>query len=263
MKVVVVQNKVHKHINDTLESINMMLEQQDLTRCDFIVFPEMFMTPYEFHYINEYKQTEDSQVINFLKQVAIKYHSYVIGGSIPFDLNHSIYNSSFILNREGVVIHRYDKIHLFEITYPNGSYYSEKEIFKEGSNLGVFDTEFGKIGIMICFDIRFPELADKLMKKGVKAIFVPAAFNTFTGPLHWQTTFRARAIDNQLFVIGCSPSADSYGSYQVYGHSIITNPYGTVLEELTENSGIIIQDLELKVNEEARNKIPIIKNKKL
>ncbi len=116
---------------------------------------------------------------------------------------------------------------------------------------------------MICFDIRFPELADKLMKLGAKVIFVPAAFNTYTGPLHWQTTFRARAIDNQLFFVGCSPSADSFGEYCIYGHSIVTNPLGEILNELKEEPGVIIQKLDLKEIEEVRNKIPIVKNKKM
>ena len=261
MKIVVIQNKVYEKINLTLNGIKELLKNSDLSNSDFLVFPEMFTTPYEAKYIIDYKQTIESEVIDFLKDLAIKYNTYVIGGSIPFFDNNSIYNTTFTINRTGEIIHRYDKMYLFEVTYPNGIHYSEKDIFNAGDEVGIIDTEFGKIGIMICFDIRFPELADKLMKLGAKVIFVPAAFNTYTGPLHWQTTFRARAIDNQLFFVGCSPSADSFGEYHIYGHSIVTNPLGEILNELKEDPGIIIQNLDLKEIEEVRIRIPIVKNK--
>jgi predicted amidohydrolase len=263
MKIVVVQNKVHEQINLTLNGIKELLKNFDLSNSDFLVFPEMFMTPYESKYIINYKQTIKGNVINFLKNLAIKYNTYVIGGSIPFLDNNLLYNTTFTINRDGKIINRYDKMHLFEVTYPNGIHYSEKDIFNDGNEVGIIDTEFGEIGVMICFDIRFPELADKLMKLGAKVIFVPAAFNTYTGPLHWQTTFRARAIDNQLFFVGCSPSADSFGEYCIYGHSIVTNPLGEILNELKEEPGVIIQKLDLKEIEEVRNKIPIVKNKKM
>lgn len=263
MKVVIVQNKVQENIFETLKNITELLKNHDLSNSDFLVLPEMFMTPYELKYIKRYSQDKNGLVLEFLKNLAITHNSYVIGGSIPYGEGDSLYNTTFTINRRGEVINRYDKIHLFEITYPNGVTYSEKSIFSEGNDLGIIETEFGKIGVMICFDIRFPELADKLMKSGVKVIFVPAAFNTYTGPLHWQTTFRARAIDNQLFFVGVSPAADSFGEYNVYGHSIITSPYGEVIAELGEGSGVIIEDLDLEEISDVRNKIPIVKNKKL
>ena len=92
-------------------------------------------------------------------------------------------------------------------------------------------------------------------------IFVPAAFNTFTGPLHWRTTFRARAIDNQLFMVGCSPSRNSFGSYLTYGHSLLVNPYGEVLNEMNEQPGYFTMSVDLNLVEEARNRIPILKNR--
>jgi predicted amidohydrolase len=263
MKVAVIQNKVYENIFDTLKNITELLKSYDLSDSDFLVLPEMFITPYEFKYIKKYAQDKNSLILEFLKDLAIRNKAYVIGGSIPYVEKDLLYNTTFTINRKGEIINRYDKMHLFEVTYPNGVHYTEKAIFSEGEELGLVETEFGKIGIMICFDIRFPELADGLMKAGAKVIFVPAAFNTYTGPLHWQTTFRARAIDNQLFLIGCSPSADSFGEYNVYGHSIITDPYGEILAELANEPGVIVKELDLDKINEVRKRIPIIKNKKL
>lgn len=262
MKIAVIQNKVYENISQTLENINLLLDKANLENIDFLVFPEMFTTPYENKYFIKYSQKEDSLILDFLNRVSLKYNTYIIGGSIPFIDDGKIFNSTFVFNRDGKIIARYDKIHLFEIEYPDGTKFSENEVFTPGSKLGIFDTEFGQMGVMICFDIRFPYLASKLMEVGAKVIFVPAAFNTFTGPLHWRTTFRARAIDNQLFLVGASPSSDSYGSYKTYGHSIVVNPLGKVLYEFSDLESMIVIDLDLSQIDKARQTIPIIKNMK-
>ncbi|XMB72883.1 carbon-nitrogen hydrolase family protein [Mycoplasmatota bacterium WC30] len=261
MKLLVIQNRVFQDIQDTLTNIKLQIQKAD-TRClDFLVLPEMFSTPYELKYFKSHKQTKSDEVISFLTELASKYNIYIIGGSIPYYENDKIYNSTFVFSRTGEIISQYNKIHLFEITYPDGVYFREADVLTKGKEIVTFDTEFGIMGVMICFDIRFPLLADKLMNQGAKVIFVPAAFNTYTGPLHWRTTFRARSIDNQLFIVGCSPSNDSFGNYDIYGHSIVVNPYGEVLKELDSQRGVIEIDLDLKQIETARNGIPILKNR--
>lgn len=260
MKVLVIQNKVYENIDDTLTHILEMIDHLKSSQIDIIVLPEMFTTPYELKYMKQYQQTLSGEVLTFLHDLAQKYNSYVIGGSVPYFESNKLYNSTFIFDRDGIIIERYDKIHLFEITYPDGTYFSEAKLLTKGNKVVTFDTEFGVVGVMICFDIRFPLLANTIMKKDAKIIFVPAAFNTYTGPLHWRTTFRARAIDNQLFMVGCSPSRDSFGDYHVYGHSLIVNPFGEVLNELAERKGYFIMDINLDDVQNARERIPIIKN---
>jgi len=262
MNVIVLQNKVYQDIARTLREITNQLMNCNSEHVDFIILPEMFMSPYELESFTLYKQTKSGEVVDFLRNIAIKYHAYVIGGSIPFFDNNNLYNTSFVFDRKGNIIYRYDKLYLFEVTYPDGSTFRERDVLKAGNKPGIFETEFGKMGLMICFDIRFPELAEQLTREGAKVIFVPAAFNTFTGPLHWQVTLRARAIDNQLFVIACSPSRDSVGDYDVYGHSIVISPLGKVIQELDEFSGVIKVDVDLNEIAHARNVIPIIKNKR-
>jgi len=259
MKVLVIQNKIYKSIQHTLKSIQSTLDSLNNVDFDFILFPEMFTTPYDKTSIINYGLFTN-EIIAFLTRTAQTYHCYVIGGSLPEISQGKYYNTSFIFNRKGVIINKYRKNHLFSITYPNGTTFNEADVITPGNELITFDTEFGKMGICICFDIRFPVLVRRLMKKGASVIFVPASFNTYTGPLHWRITFRARAIDNQLFIIGASPARNSYGSYIPYGHSICVNPLGQVLHELTSKKGYFIAHLDLNQISKTRKQLPIIQN---
>lgn len=257
MNVLVIQNKVLFSVKETLQEIDILLEDIDFSVVDFIVFGEMFTTPYEVKYFDEYS-TYSNEVLNYLSALAKKTNSYVIGGSIPYKDN-GLFNRTVVFDRDGNKITHYDKIHLFEVMYPDGTHFSEGDVLDRGDKIVSFDTEFGKIGLLICFDIRFPEQAYLLSDCNV--IFVPAAFNTYTGPMHWKTTFKARAIDNQLFMIGCSPSRMSVSNYDVYGHSIVVNPFGKVINELDEKTSTMLVSLELDEIEHARNSIPILKNR--
>lgn len=261
MKIAVIQNRVYEHIEDTLADIDRLLKANLVHDIDFLVLPEMFTTPYELKYFVSHQQDQSGIVFDYLKRLAIHNHVYVIGGSFPYAENGKIYNTSFVFDRAGHVIARYDKIHLFEVEYPDGSMFSEREVLEAGNKIVTFDTEFGRMGLMTCFDIRFPYLAERLMEENAQVIFVPAAFNDYTGPLHWHATFRARAIDNQLFMVGASPSADSFGNYRVYGHSLIVDPFGKIRAELEEKRGILVFDVDLTIIEKVRRSIPIIKNR--
>ena len=260
MKLLIIQNSVKESYLDNIYNLNNLLAKTKYNKYDFIIFPEMFTTPYELKYFKKLKHTPNSKIFNYLKSIAKKYNSYVIGGSIPEADNNKIYNTSFIFNREGKIITKYRKIHLFSVTYPDNTSFSEADVLSRGEKIITFDTEFGKMGIIICFDIRFPLIAKKIRELGAKIIFVPGAFNTYTGPLHWQTTFKARAIDNQIFFIGASPSYYSFGNYEPYGHSLIVNPLGQVLKELDKDEDFIELNINLDEINKARNSIPIVKN---
>jgi predicted amidohydrolase len=253
-----IQSQVKERITDTLKAIEEILSEYQGSQLDFIVLPEMFMCPYQIESFAEYSQNDESRVIEWLKKISAFYNSYVIGGSVPEKEGSKIFNTSYVFDRVGNIIKKYRKKHLFSVTYPNGKIFKESDTLSPGIDDGVFSTEFGKVGIMICFDVRFPDLAADLRRKGAKMIFIPAAFNTFTGPLHWETTFRARAIDNQLFVFGVSPSADSYGKYETYGHTIAVDPLGRIINQFGEQQDSCLIEVRLADIEEARNTIPII-----
>ncbi len=261
MKVLMIQNKVCENMFETFEKIRMLIGKIDFKTIDFVVLPEMFATPYELQYFRQYQEDETGKVYEFLKKMAKDTHTYVIGGSFPEKAGDRIYNTACVFDRSGNRIAKYRKIHLFEVEYPDGTTFSESAVLSAGQKICVFDTEYGKLGLMICFDIRYPEQAEMLQKAGAQMIFVPAAFNSFTGPLHWETTFRARAIDNQVFLAGSSPSADSFGDYRIYGHSLVVDPLGKIIGQLDEKEAYLIVDIDLAENEKARKQIPILKNK--
>ncbi|MGE4571692.1 MAG: carbon-nitrogen hydrolase family protein [Candidatus Izemoplasmatales bacterium] len=260
MKICVIQNKVYESVEENIKNLVALEKKLLETSYDFIVFPEMFTTPYQLKYFKNTSSRDNREVLAYLKALAIRYNTYVVGGSIPEISENKIYNSSFVFDRSGNLMTKYRKIHLFSVTYPNGQSFSENDVLSSGREIITFNTEFGRMGLMICFDIRFPRLAYLLQQQGVKVIFVPAAFNTYTGPMHWYTTFKARAIDNQLFLVGASPARDSFGSYEPYGHSLIVNPLGQVIKDLDEKQGIIDTEINLDDIEKARQSIPIVKN---
>ncbi|MDY0278430.1 MAG: carbon-nitrogen hydrolase family protein [Acholeplasma sp.] len=258
MKILMVQNTVLENPQDTLKHIEEIIV--GYKNIDFLVLPEMFTTPYQLSSFKDYSQHTNSLVLPWLKALAERLNCYVIGGSVPESSDGKIYNTTFAFDRNGKIVAKYRKIHLFSVNYPDGSHFYEADVLSRGNDVALFETEFGKMGLMICFDVRFPWLANRLMKRGAKVIFVPAAFNTFTGPLHWQVTFRARAIDNQLFMVGVSPSRESFGDYNTYGHSILVDPFGYVITEMFSEEEVRLIEIDLDEINRARTSIPIVKS---
>ena len=261
MKLAVVQSSVKPTILENLHHVDniMALLPNDI---DMIVLPEMFVTPYENRYFNQNSIQKNDENYQFISQLAKKYNVFLVAGSVPEKHHEKLYNTSFVFNPKGEEIAKYRKIHLFQVEYPDGTTYSEGDVLSAGEKITTFDTPFGKIGVIICFDARFPKLARKLRKKGVKMIVAPAAFNDFTGPLHFDLTFRARAMDNQLFMVAASPSSNSFGEYNVYGHSLVVDPYGKIIEQLDKAEDVIITTVDFNLIDEVRKAIPIVKNEK-
>ena len=156
-------------------------------------------------------------------------------------------------------IGKHRKTHLFDIDVKGGQSFKESDTLTAGNSGTVFDTEFGRMGVMICFDIRFPEFARMMVNDGAKMIFVPAAFNMTTGPAHWELSFRARALDNQIYMLGCAPARNPAASYISWGHSIFTDPWGRVVDMLDEKEGILIGEIDLDYENEIREQLPLLK----
>ena len=148
-----------------------------------------------------------------------------------------------------------------DIDVKGGQYFKESDTLTPGDSATVFDTEFGKIGLCICFDIRFPEIFRRMVLEGADIVLVPAAFNMTTGPAHWELTFRARALDNQIFVFGTSPARDLSASYQAFGHSIAVSPWGRVLNQMDEHEGMQITTIDLDEITSVREQLPLLKTR--
>lgn len=182
----------------------------------------------------------------------------VVGGSIPELAGGAVYNTSYVYNRDGTLLARHRKIHLFNINVSGGQRFRESDVFTPGSQITTFQTEFGVMGLCICFDMRFEELARCMALRGAKVLFVPAAFNMTTGPAHWELMFRQRAVDNQCFTVGVSSARNERASYVAYGNSIAADPWGTVLARAGGEETTLYADLDFARLDAVREQLPIL-----
>ncbi len=168
-----------------------------------------------------------------------------------------IANRALLISPEGVVTARYDKIHMFDVDLPNGEKYRESRNFAPGDTAVVADLPWGKLGLTICYDMRFPGLYRALAQAGATMIAVPAAFTVPTGKAHWHTLLRARAIETQCFVFAAAQAGTHPNGRQTYGHSIVIGPWGEILAEADgESPMVIVADIDMAAVAEARGKVP-------
>lgn len=249
------------------------------------VLPEIWNSPYATAAFPEYAESlpnvgDRSAPMSPSSQVLIdaaKEHGlWIVGGSIPERLKvndnknnvaDKIYNTCLVLSPEGEVVAKHRKVHLFDIDVPGGITFFESETLSPGQTVTHFSSPFGEIGVGICYDIRFGELAMIMRQKYNCAVLIyPGAFNMTTGPAHWELLQRARAVDNQCFVITASPARAissnddknaKYPPYTAWGHSTVVSPWGDVLATTDEKAGLVVADLDLGRVDEVRKAIPI------
>ncbi|ADK15199.1 MULTISPECIES: carbon-nitrogen hydrolase family protein [Clostridium] len=248
-----------------IEKAKSMIVQATDKGADIVVLPEMFNCPYDIKNFREYAEAEYcyGDTLKMLSSVSREKKILLIGGSIPeLDQKGNVYNTSFVFNKDGNLIGKHRKMHLFDIDIKNKITFKESKVLTPGNKITIIDTKWGKIGIAICYDIRFPELIRLMALNGAKIVFIPAAFNMTTGPAHWELLFRSRAVDNQIYIAGISPARDINYSYVAYGHSLVVNPWGTITDILDEKEGILISELDLDYINDVRESLPIIKNRR-
>jgi len=238
---------------------------------DLIVLPECFNSPYghvHFPVYAEhigYKQGEkynveasESESVKLLSEAAKTEGVWLLGGSIPE--RHSdgkLYNTSTVYSPQGELVTIHRKVHLFDIDIPGKITFKESESLTGGSSTNYFDTEFARVGLGICYDVRFPELAMISARQGCQVLIYPGAFNLTTGPLHWELLQRARAVDNQVFFSMCSPARDLTAGYHAWGHSLVVDPMGKKLVEAEDGEAILHTRIDPKSFNDARAGIPV------
>ena len=263
IKIAAIQMSTVADKMENVRTVKAYLEKIKDENPDFVILPEMFCCPYQTENFPIYAEKEGGPVWQQLSGYAKQYGIYLIGGSMPEkDAEGNVYNTSYIFDREGKQIGKHRKVHLFDIDIKGGQTFKESDTLTAGDSDTVFDTEFGKIGVMLCFDIRFPELSRMMVNDGAKVIFVPAAFNMTTGPAHWELSFRTRALDNQIYMVGCAPARDVSAGYISWGHSIVTDPWGRVIDMLDEKKGILLAELDMDYEEQVREELPLLKSRR-
>jgi predicted amidohydrolase len=222
----------------------------------------MFNCPYDNAKFKEYAEIKSkSKTLNAISKAARDNNVLIVAGSIPELDNNEIYNSCFIFNNSGEILGEYRKMHLFDIDSPEITF-KESDTLSAGNQIGVFETPITKIGVAICYDMRFPELLRIMTLKGAQIFIIPGAFNMTTGPAHWELLIRGRAVDNQVFIAAVSPARNEELSYVAYGNSMITGPWGDVLARADENERIIYADINLDELKKVRRELPLLSNRR-
>ena len=261
-KIAICQMRVLDDKQINIDKATAMIKKSSDNGADMVVLPEMFNCPYDTQKFRDYAESaDDSQSLKAVSQAANLNDVYIVAGSIPELLDDNIYNSCFVFDRNGHILDVYRKMHLFDVDIP-GMIFNESETVTAGNKIVVVKTDLTNIGIAICYDIRFPELFRLMALKNAGLMVVPGAFNMKTGPAHWETLIRARALDNQVYMAVASPASNEDLSYVAYGHSLIADPWGKVLGKAGNDEEIIYANIDAAYTDKIRQELPILKNRR-
>lgn len=257
MRLAMIQmNVVHDKLKNIAHALE-LLRRAAGEGTDLAVLPEMFCCPYSNRLFRAYGEEEGGAAWTALARAARELGIYLVGGSMPELSGGKVYNTSYVFDREGRQIAKHRKVHLFDVNIAGGQRFQESKTLSPGDRITVFDTEFGKVGLCICFDFRFQELAKIMADRGAQMIVVPAAFNMTTGPAHWELLFRMRAVDNQVFTLGTAPARNEAEPYVSYANSILADPWGSVLARAGAGEEILTAEIDFAQNQAIRQQLPI------
>lgn len=247
-----------------------LLEAEALIRlavsrgAQLVVLPEYFalMGYKDTDKVAAREQDGKGPIQDFLSRQAKKHKIWIIGGSIPLATGNpdKVRNACLVYDANGKRVARYDKIHLFGLNLGQEQYREESTI-EPGSEVVVFDSPFGRIGLSICYDLRFPELYRAMHP--VDILVVPSAFTATTGRAHWEPLVRARAVENLCYVIAAAQGGYHLSGRETHGHSMIVDPWGVVLDELPRGSGIVTASVSLEYQKQLRSSLPALEHRVL
>jgi nitrilase len=214
----------------------------------------------------QYAETDgDGPIQDFLADLASTQKVWLVAGTIPIHASPGkVYSACLVFDDSGARMGRYDKIHLFDVDVPGSAeQYRESATFEAGCSPLVVDSPFGRLGVSICYDLRFPELYRQLSDAGVDILAVPAAFTAKTGAAHWELLLRARAVENLAYVIASGQCGLHENGRETYGNSMIVDPWGTVLARLGIEPGVVVAEIDLESQRQKREVFPALVHRKL
>jgi predicted amidohydrolase len=243
-----------------------LLEEAVTEGVDLVALPEVWPLQGSATLIREAAEPMPGPRTDRLAEFAARHHVWVHGGSLLERDDERIFNTSVLFDRSGELVATYRKIHLFDADPPGAVPSRESSVFSAGSQVVTAETEFGRVGLSICYDLRFPELYRALAVQGATILFVPAAFRYETGVDHWEPLLRARAIEDQAFVV----AAAQWGTWgppgrerRNYGHSLVADPWGNLVAEAPDQVGITLAELDLARVEQVRQILPSLRHRRL
>jgi len=257
MRVSCIQYCSGRDIQQNLSTTKLLILKSIKQKSDFIITPET-SSIFGLNKKELFKQTvsmqKDLYVIS-IKKIAKKYKKWILIGSAIIKDKNKIKNRSILINTRGSIEAYYDKIHMYDAILSKKEKYSESKIFSPGKQLKATNLPWGKLGLSICYDIRFPNMFRKLAKKGSLFISVPSAFTETTGKKHWHSLLKARAIENFCYIFAPAQHGTHWNGRKTYGHSLIVSPDGKVLKELKKGTGVITANIDPNLSKILRKKI--------
>lgn len=266
LKVAVVQANSQADIAANLKTMSGFVEQASIAGCQLVLLPENFaIMASEADKIRQAEAIGSGPIQDAISNFAAKNNIWIIAGTVPIKSERpdKIYAASLVYDNTGEMVCRYDKIHLYDVCVSDEEKYVESNMVIAGNTPKVCRTPFATIGLSVCYDLRFPELFRTYIAAGVDIISMPAAFIYNTGRYHWHVLNRARAIENQVYLLAANQEGWHPENRQTYGHSMIVNPWGEVIAEQQSQPGVIIAELDLDEMHKIRQRFPVLKHKKL
>jgi deaminated glutathione amidase len=262
VKVAAIQMASSPHVSSNLVEAERLIAIAAEQGAKLVVLPEYFciMGAKDTEKVAIREKAGDGPIQTFLSKMAREYEIWVIGGTVPLASNYpnKVRNSCLVFNDKGEQVARYDKIHLFGLDLGTEHYHEENTI-ESGDSVVVVDTPFGKIGLSICYDLRFPELYRAMGE--VDIIVVPSAFTETTGKAHWEALIRARAIENLCYVIASAQGGYHLSGRETHGNSMIVDPWGVVLDRLPRGSGVVLANMNRDYQASLRKSLPALKHR--
>jgi len=212
------------------------------------------------------EQEGEGMLQDFLREQALKHNIWLVGGTIPLRSEEpgKVYGACLLYNDKGEMVLRYNKLHLFDVMLQaNNESYTESETITSGRDVVVAETPFGKLGLAVCYDLRFPELFRAMVDDGMELCAIPSAFTALTGRAHWESLLRARAIENMSFMIASGQGGYHISGRETYGDSMIIDPWGGVLNRLPHGAGVVVAEIDMAMLERTREAFPVLEHRML
>lgn len=272
-RVAAIQMVSTSDIDDNLHQASLLLARAAEQGARVAVLPENFavLDTANMSVHGAREVVPEGPIRRFLSLQARSHGLWIVGGSLPVAaradgsaIEGRVRATCLVVDDQGREVARYDKIHLFDAMVEDSQgQYRESDTFEPGDALVTVDTPAGRLGLAICYDLRFPELFRQLREKGVDWVTLPSAFTWHTGDAHWHPLIRARAIENQVWMVAPGQGGQNSERRRTYGHSLIVDPWGNVVKELAEGAGVIVADLGPDHLEEVRRRMPVWEHRRL
>jgi len=258
-----IQLKSNDSISDNFIRTKRLIKKAISQKTDFILTPEVS----SLFSLNKKKllkicsSMNDDVYLLGIRKLAKKYKKWILIGSVIIKLSkNKLVNRSVLIDSKGNIKSYYDKIHMYDVTLSKKERYLESKTFLAGKKIKAYNLPWGKLGMTICYDLRFPNLYRKLAKQGSMFLSIPSAFTEITGKKHWHTLLKARAIENFCYIFAPAQGGTHYNGRKTFGHSLIISPDGKIIKELNKKEDVITVSIDPKITKKLRSIIPSLKS---